>query len=183
VTDSTRHPASSSGRIVLGGLVAADGEEILHNSNGQGWVVSWYPPGPVPAGRPHGANAFCVTGGGGVVLISLDGERWGWPGGRPEEGESWDETLRREMLEETCAAVLGARLLGFTRSACLRGPERGLVLVRGIWRAEVDLLPWEPQFEIPWRRVVPARELGDHLWMEDGLEPIYRRAVAEAGLA
>jgi len=162
--------------------VAADGEEIFLDSHGQGWVVSWYPPGPVPAGRPHGVNAFCVTGDDGVVLISRDGERWGWPGGRPEQGESGDETLRREMLEEACAAVLKARLLGFTRSTCRRGPERGLVLVRGIWRAEVDLLPWKPQFEIPWRRVIPAGELGDHLWMEKGHEPIYRRAAAEAGL-
>jgi len=25
-----------------------------------------------------------------MVLISPDGERWGWPGGRPEPGESWE---------------------------------------------------------------------------------------------
>jgi hypothetical protein len=100
-----------------------------------------------------------------------------------EDGESWEDTLRREMLEETCTRVDRARLLGFTRSACLRGHERGLVLVRGIWRAEVSLLPWEPRFEIPHRRVVAASELGGHLWMETGFEPIYRRAVVEAGLA
>jgi hypothetical protein len=53
--------------------------------------------------------------------------------------------------------------------------------VRSIWRAEVDLLAWRPRFEIPWRRVVAIAELGDHLWMEDGLEPIFRPAVVEAG--
>lgn len=164
-------------------LVAADGQEIGFSSAGQDWIVTWCQPEPVPDGERHGANAFCVAGDGGVVLISLDGERWGWPGGRPEDGESWEETLRREVLEETCTRVREARLLGFTRSACMRGHERGLTLVRGIWRAEVDLLPWEPQFEIPHRRVVPAGELSDHLWMEPGLEPIYRRAIAEAGLA
>jgi len=31
--------------------------------------------------------------------------------------------------------------------------------------------------------LVPAAELGCHLWMEDGLEPTYRRAALEAGLA
>jgi ADP-ribose pyrophosphatase YjhB (NUDIX family) len=157
--------------------------EIGFSSAGQDWTVTWCRPEPVPDGQPHGANAFCVTRDGGIVLISPDGERWGWPGGRPEEGESWEETLRREVLEETCTHVLDARLLGFTRGVCLRGHERGLVLVRGIWRAEVDLLAWEPRFEIPHRRVVPASELGDHLWIEPGQEPIYRRAIVEAGLA
>jgi 8-oxo-dGTP pyrophosphatase MutT (NUDIX family) len=183
VTDSTRHAGSSSEQLGLGGHVAGDGEEIALDSAGQGWVVTWCRPESIPDGQPHGANAFCVTGDGGVVLISRDGERWGWPGGRPEDGESWEDTLRREMLEETCTRVDRARLLGFTRSACLRGHERGLVLVRGIWRAEVSLLPWEPRFEIPHRRVVAASELGGHLWMETGFEPIYRRAVVEAGLA
>jgi ADP-ribose pyrophosphatase YjhB (NUDIX family) len=124
-----------------------------------------------------------VTADRGVVLISQDGERWGWPGGRPEGDESWEQTLRREILEETCAIVVGeARLLGFCRGACLTGPEEGLVLVRSIWRAEVDLMPWEPRFEISHRRVVPAAELLSHLRIEEGFEPIYYRAIAEAGL-
>ena len=38
------------------------------------------------------------------------------------------------------------------------------------------------RFEIAYRRVVPASELCDHLWMEEGFEPIYRRALAEAHL-
>jgi hypothetical protein len=65
---------------------------------------------------------------------------------------------------------------------CLTGPEKGLVLVRSIWRAEVELVPWEPRFEIAQRLVVPATDLPSHLWMEEGLEPIYHRALAEAGL-
>ncbi len=95
----------------------------------------------------------------------------GAPPGRP-----------REVLEEACATVTGARLLGFVRSRCLRGHEEGLVLVRSIWRAEVSLLPWQPAHEIPFRRVVPARHLARHLWMEDGAAPIYSRAAREAAL-
>ncbi|HJY06850.1 MAG TPA: hypothetical protein VJ323_11065, partial [Bryobacteraceae bacterium] len=74
------------------------------------------------------------------------------------------------------------RLLGFTRGACITGPERGLVLVRSVWLAKVELMPWEPRFEIPHRRVVPAAELLAHLWMEEGFEPIYYRAIVEARL-
>lgn len=162
--------------------IARDGEDLRVCSNGDDWSIAWHAPIAAPAGKVHGANAFCVTRDGGVVLISSDGERWGWPGGRPEGDESWEQTLRREILEETCATVGDARLLGFCRSVCLNGPEEGLVMVRSIWRAEVDLMSWEPRFEIAHRRIVPAAELMSHLWMESGFEPIYHRALVEAKL-
>jgi ADP-ribose pyrophosphatase YjhB (NUDIX family) len=162
--------------------VAVDGEELAVRSNEGDWLVGWHSPIAAPVGKAHGANAFCVTAEDGVVLVSNDGERWGWPGGRPEGDESWEQTLRREVLEEVCAIVGDARLLGFCRGACLTGPEAGLVLVRSVWRVEVELMPWEPLFEIAHRRVVAATELLSHLWMEKGFEPIYHRALAEAGL-
>src|SRR5690348_11504056 len=156
--------------------VARDGEEFAVSSNHGEWLTAWHPPDLAPAGTPHGANAFCIAAGDGVVLISNDGVRWGWPGGRPEGNESWEQTLRREVLEETCSIVSNALLLGFCRSVCLSGPEKDRVLVRSIWRAEVELLPWKPGFEIAHRRVVPVKELLLHLVMEKGFEPIYRRA-------
>ncbi len=162
--------------------MAGDCEEIPVHSNGGEWVLSWYPAGTPPEGRKHGANAFCVTPDSCVVLISNDGERWGWPGGRPEGDESWEQTLRREVWEEVCAIVVDARLLGFSRGACITGPEQGLTLVRSVWRAEVELRPWSPSCEITQRRVVCATELLGHLWMEQGFEPIYYRALAEANL-
>jgi 8-oxo-dGTP pyrophosphatase MutT (NUDIX family) len=165
------------------GRMAPDFAEMTVPANGGDWRMAWHPAAIVPDGQPHGASAFCVTARGSVVLISTDGSRWGWPGGRPELGESWEDTLRREMMEEACATVSDARLLGFVRSRCLSGHEEGLVLVRSIWRAEVSLLPWRPEHEIPFRRVVPASELARHLWMEDGAEPIYSRAAREAALA
>lgn len=66
---------------------------------------------------------------GGLVLISHDGDHWGFPAGRPEENEQPEETLVREVLEEACALVTDYRLLGFSRSLCIEGHERGLVLV------------------------------------------------------
>jgi len=160
--------------------MAMDGEEIRVVSNGDQWVVVWHP--AVPQGQPHGANALCVTNDGGVILISVDGERWGWPGGRPEGDESWEATLRREVTEEACASALNAFLLGYSRARCLTGSDEGLVLVRSIWRAEVELHPWQPRFEIPFRCVVPREALRAHLWMEPGFEPIYERAIHEARL-
>lgn len=165
------------------GRIASDLEELPVPANDGAWRMAWHPPGDAPPGQPYGANAFCVTHDGEVVLVSTDGSRWEWPGGRPERGESWEDTLRREILEEACATISGARLLGFVRARCLSGHENGLVLVRSIWRAEVRLLAWQPAHEIGFRRVVPARDLPVHLWMEDGAGPIYSRAAREAALA
>jgi ADP-ribose pyrophosphatase YjhB (NUDIX family) len=125
--------------IVADGPVAADGVRIPIRSGGQQWLVSWHPPPEPPDGTPHGAEGVCVTADGALVVISPDGIIWDLPAGRPEPGESWEQTLRREMDEEACATVVGVRLLGFTRGQCLTGPERGTVLVRSAWRADVEL--------------------------------------------
>lgn len=160
-----------------------DDEEVELLANGQRWLTTWHSPTAVPTGRPHGSAGICVSSEGGVVLISGEGRRWDFPAGRPEGAESWEETLRREMWEEACARVLEARLLGFSRGHCVEGHEEGLVLVRAFWRAEVDLAPWDPQFEVLHRRVVDAREVLGHLTVEAGYLPTFQRALEEAGLS
>ncbi len=163
-------------------MSARDGEEFVIVANGGEWRSAWHPPHAEPPGTNHGAAALCVAPDGGVVLVSQDGAHWSLPGGRPEGDETWEQTLRREILEEACCTVRAARLLGFSRGACTSGPEQGLVLVRSLWRAEVEVLPWEPRFEISHRRIVPAAELREHLWIDPGFEPIYARWLTEAGL-
>lgn len=151
--------------------------EIAHG--GQRWMASWHHGGEAPSGRPHGAAGICVCEGG-VVLVSADGLRWDLPAGRTEPGESWLETLHREMMEEACAVVGQAHLLGYCRSRCVCGPEQGLVLVRAIWKAEVRLLEWSPQFEIQQRRVVPVRDaIGE---TPSPYHVVWRRAFFEAKL-
>lgn len=102
---------------------------------------------------------------------------------RTEPGENWHDTLCREMLEEACATVVEAKLLGFMWARCLSGHEEGLVLVRSTWRAQVELAEWLPQFEVPHRKVVPVTELRHHLFMEEGFEPLYLRQLQEAGIS
>ncbi len=163
--------------------IAMDGRDLAVSSNGGDWRVGWYPPPDPPPGTPHGAAAVCVSGDR-VVLVSSDGQRWGLPGGRPGQGERWADTLRREAAEEACAVVERARLLGFTRGRCVRGPQAGLVLVRSMWRAEVRLERWAPRFEIAHRRLAPASEaLRSVTTAEPSVGPIYRRMFVEAGLS
>jgi hypothetical protein len=163
-------------------IAAHDGEDVVVQSSGQEWAASWHPPLSPPDGTPHGASAICITSDGEIVLVGPDGERWGLPGGRPEGTETWEETLRRELYEEACATVVQARLLGFSRSLCVAGSQMGLVLVRSFWRAEVQLAPWKPQFEVPYRRVFAVADVWDLLVRShtDGSAPILIRALLEA---
>jgi hypothetical protein len=102
--------------------IAEDGVEWLVTNGGQDWRVAWHLPPDAPPGTPHGSAGVCVAGDA-VVLVSGDGVRWGLPGGRPEPGEDWADTLRREVREEACATVTDARLRGFSRCECVRGPQ------------------------------------------------------------
>lgn len=138
-----------------------DASEVHDDGNGGTWIVSWHPGQVVPGGTSHGAAGICVTPSGEVVLSTpnIDRVRWDLPAGRPEGDETLEETLRREVREEACAEVTAARLLGHARSVCIAGPQTGKVLVRSIWRAEVILEPWAPEYEIVARRCVAPAEV------------------------
>ena len=160
---------------------AADRIEIPVRSGGQQWFVAWHPPAEPPPGILHGAEGICVTAHGAIVLITPDGIIWDLPAGRPEPGESWEQTLRREMDEEACATVTAAGLLGFTRGRCVTGPESGRVLVRSVWRADVELRPWEALFEIVGRRVVAPAEVENAMSLDSHpFAAIIRRGLQEA---
>lgn len=157
--------------------IAEDGVEWTVTSSGQDWRVAWHPPPDPPAGNGHASAVVCTVGDQ-LVLVSDDATRWGIPGGRPEPGEKWHETLFREVLEEAGATVTASWLLGYSRGVCTRGHEAGLVLVRAHWRAEVQLNPWRPKFEMTRRRLVPVAIAST--WIPDGYAPMYRRIFAEA---
>ncbi|QYN36521.1 NUDIX domain-containing protein [Pseudonocardia sp. DSM 110487] len=147
-------------------------------------LVSWHAPNMPPEGQAHGAEGICVTDTADVVVISRDGRRWELPAGRREHGETWEQTLRREVREEACATVVRARLLGFSRGEYVAGRQSGTVLVRSIWRADVTVDPWDPRHEIPFRRVMPAAEIEGALDIaRHPFAPIVRRALHEAGVA
>ena len=173
IGQAARHTPASDGEVIL--IRAGEAQ-----SNNQDWLASWHPPDGVPDGTPHGSSGICMIGTGEIIVISEDGVHWDLPGGRPEGNETWEETLRREVLEEACATVVQARLLGFCRSACVAGPQAGQVLVRSLWRAQVDLAPWSPQFETTQRRAVVPAALVDQITMADGLARIVSRALHEA---
>lgn len=173
---------SRSGEVSPLSEPAEDFQEFHVSSNGGDWIISWQPPLDPPKGKAHGASAVCLTSDGSLVLISEDPRGWGLPGGRPEDGESWEDTLVREMREEACARVVNSRLLGFGKAVCIAGPEKDLVLVRSQWLAEVELEEWTPLHEVHHRQVVLADRWRDHLWIDEGWESFTLRLMKEAGL-
>jgi 8-oxo-dGTP pyrophosphatase MutT (NUDIX family) len=140
--------------------------ETIIISHGQRWRQRWHPAGEAPEGKRNGSAGICLTGDGDVVLISSNNLNWDLPGGRPEGDEDWEETLRREVLEEACATVEQARLLGFAQGCHVDGPEAGRWMVRSIWLAKVTLHPWQPLFETKYRKEVPFNQAADLLLPE-----------------
>lgn len=67
------------------------------------------------------------------------------------------------MWEEACVRVVGAQMLGFARSGCVGGRELDLVLDRSYWQAEVEVMPWQPEFEIAHRQIVPAAHAREYV--------------------
>ena len=158
------------------------GEEFeLRDERGQEWVASWHPPeSPAPDGRPNGSAGICFTPEHDVVLVTWPGVAWKFPAGRPDPGEDWRETLDREVMEEACAVVEDATLLGFARIACIEGEEEGRVLVRSLWCADVSVKPWEPRHETTGRTVVSPDEALERVGFGGDHRPIYERWFRDA---
>ena len=131
----------------------------LTDSSGT-WRVSLHAPDARPEGAAHGSEAICMIDDADTVLVKNTMGRLNTPGGHPEPGESSEATMIREVREEACAEVTSWQLIAFARSECMEGERKGHVMVRDMYVARVELLPWVvPEFEIVERRIVPIVDL------------------------
>jgi len=58
-----------------------------------------------------------------IVLYKSGRGNYGCPGGHPESGESWEETLKRETREEISAEVLKCGPIGYLKETNLETNE------------------------------------------------------------
>lgn len=143
------------------------------------WSMWWQPTQP-DSGLQYGSDGICITADGGLVIISEDGKRWDLPGGRTDPGETWEQTLRREVWEEACVKVVDARLLGFWVGDCTSGKYQGERIVRSQWLATVEVADFAPEFETCHRNVVDVASWREHVRVGSQFMPFIERAFQEA---
>jgi ADP-ribose pyrophosphatase YjhB (NUDIX family) len=113
-------------------------------------LISWVDP-------PHGpqdeliqrTEAAAFTQDGKLFVVAEGDDRFSWlslPGGRGEVGETLEGTLRRELLEEACAAVQASELVGFQQFRHLNGERAGRVTTDAMFSVRAEVLPFEPRF-------------------------------------
>jgi 8-oxo-dGTP pyrophosphatase MutT (NUDIX family) len=139
------------------------------------------------------ALGLCFTADGMVVMVTWDDERWTFPGGTVEPGETVEQTLVREVAEEACARVLARTYLACQHVADPLNPDGVPTYYQSRWWARVELNPWQPQHEMIGRRLVttdlvvptlfwPEKQIAQRL-LNQALDADQRHHLTEAGPA
>jgi 8-oxo-dGTP pyrophosphatase MutT (NUDIX family) len=111
--------------------------------------------------RVNQAYGICFTETGMIVLgaSDFDGEQYcNVLGGGVEPGETLEDCLVREVMEEGCARVAESRYIGCQRVDDPEHPAGPLRYYQSRFWARVELLPWDPHHEIDERRLVPPED-------------------------
>jgi len=80
---------------------------------GRDLTMTWQATSVLPADvKISQVSAFCLDDNNQVLIIKNE-HGWGLPGGHPEDGETIDETLAREIQEEAGATIKSSKLIGY----------------------------------------------------------------------
>ena len=146
---------------------------------GRSYEVTWHSAGDLPPrSQITQVSAICFAPDDRIVIVSADGRDWGIPGGHPENGESCEETLRREVLEESCCDVDRFCLLGWQH---VRDLADDSVHYQMRYCCRVNVRPFCPEHEIRYRRLIAPSDFLNVL--EYGDSPIAKELIALADKA
>lgn len=152
--------------------------------NGQETTLTWIRATDLSPFKPiTQCHAVCFDERGDILIIRVPGRAWHLPGGTPEAGESSEETVARELLEEADVAVKEIRTLGVQQVDFPNNPNLNegehYFQARFICRVqEVKPQTPDPATGLTWeRRFVPAAEVTEYIqWGELGAA-IFREAI------
>lgn len=148
---------------------------------GRRLIVRWMPPAFVPP-RELTTQVYgvCFTEHRKIVLVTTGDGRWNLPGGRPEQGESLEAALEREVWEEARARVVRSTYIGCQQVEDPDAAEGPRLYYQARYWARVEVYPFKALFETTDRQLVePGEFLGQLFW---GDVPI-ARTVFDCGLA
>jgi len=156
---------------------------IVQESNwaGQSLTARWMPPAFVPL-RELTTQAYgvCFTELRKIVLVTTGAGRWNLPGGHPEQGETLEAALEREVWEEARARVVRSQYIGCQQ---IEDPEAAVgpkLYYQARFWARVEVYPFKALFETTDRKLVDPGEFLDNLFWGD--LPI-AKVVLDCGLA
>jgi 8-oxo-dGTP pyrophosphatase MutT (NUDIX family) len=116
-----------------------------------------------PLAETTQALGICFTPDSRIVLVTWNGKDWTLPGGTIEPGETLEQTLAREVLEEASARVQECAYIGCQRVEPLDGDRIPFFQTR-FW-ARVELDAFAPTHEMTARRLVaPGDFLASLFW-------------------
>lgn len=153
--------------------------EGMGTQHGRRYRIAWFDPPFRPSlEEATQALGICVTADRRIVLVTWNGEDWTLPGGAPEPGETLEQALAREVLEEACARVVSSSYIGCQRVEEFDGD--GVAYYQTRFWARVALDEFNPEYEMMARRLVPPQEFcGVLFWGEEATAHL----ILDRGLA
>jgi len=112
-----------------------------------------------PRAQTTQASGLCFTGNSRIILVRGAGREWSLPGGHPEQNETPDQALVREVAEEACAKVTELSYLGCQEVAELTPDHQvaALYYQTRFW-CRVELRDFAPHHETADRIAIPPSQ-------------------------
>lgn len=145
------------------------------------YFITWIRDDDISKYKPVGQVYGIVFNEKGEILIARLGSKDSWviPGGTPEKGETIEQTLQRELLEEADVKVKNILPLGTQKveaeDASITHQIRCIALIDKLLPQTIDP---DPTKNIVWeRRFVPAKDITQYIkWGEVG-KAMFKDAV------
>ncbi|MFA6525803.1 MAG: NUDIX domain-containing protein [Candidatus Buchananbacteria bacterium] len=139
---------------------------------GRDLTLTWQEAENIPVGKNISqVSAFCLDNEDKVLIIK-NKHGWGLPGGHPESGETLEESLKREIMEEADCSIKDFKLIGYVE---VNDPNNDSIEGREYFQLRFfcrlsDIGEFRAEFETSERNFVSPAELPEYIeWMKSSV--------------